>query len=299
MRGVEIRQATGVRRRRAWALGGIAAAALVVAGGTARAGDRPHVTYLGSDVAGGAAGVETAACDAAVVKGLQRTAIELAAIDASKVPRTAEGLICAGPACLAQAAGATGAVYFVRAEAAATAQAIEGKVQVFRAQPFQAVSSADFACDNCSAETLAQRFEQRATDAMVKALANRTPEGTAGDLAASVPEQEGRPAPPRVGPWVAIGVGAALAITGVVLIARGDQSTCPGVAASDCGRTYSDARTGWLLGGVGAAAVLGGVAWGWLLGDARGGKAGGTTGGVPAVSLVGVGPGGVTVGGRF
>src|SRR5258708_9260151 len=106
-------------------------------------GARPRVTYLGSDVAGNAG---ARACDDAVVKGLQRTGITFVAIDPAKVPRTAEGLVCAGPTCLGQAAAATTAVYFVRAQArpadgtAASSPSIEGTLQPFPPHPFHPLS---------------------------------------------------------------------------------------------------------------------------------------------------------------
>ncbi|HVR60769.1 MAG TPA: hypothetical protein VMU50_02670 [Polyangia bacterium] len=294
MRVAETWQVTGVGHPRALALG--AAILILAAAPRLRANeDRPRVAYLGSDLGGAPAG-DPAACDQAVVKGLQRTAISFVALEAAQIPRTAEGLICAGPPCLAQAASASGAVFFVRAEARPAgdgSRSIEGKVQVFRARPFQAVSSGDFVCDDCTPEALAQRFEHRATDAMVRALAARPPELAVADPGSDWAPSEAPASRSHVGPWIAIGAGAALVAGGAVLIARGDRSTCPGVAASECGRTYSDARTGWLLGGLGAAAIVGGIAWGWI---GSGAHAKETS---PQVSLIGVGPGGVTVGGRF
>jgi hypothetical protein len=262
----------------------------------AQAAEPPRVAFLGTEVTGGGP-VDVHLLDEAVVKGLRRADIAFVPIEATAVPRTADGLICAGPTCLAQAATATGAGYFARAELRAPAESsatapaaasFTGKVQIFRADPFQAVASGDFTCDACAAEALAQRFEQRATDAMTQALAARL--GDAAGVSASGVESEGKS---QVGPWIAIGSGALLVGGGVYLIARGDQSTCPGVAASQCGQTYSDAKTGWLLGGVGVAAIAAGVAWGWLLPRDRAAANG------PRVSMVGIGPGGVAVGGQF
>jgi hypothetical protein len=259
----------------------------------ARADEPPRVAFLGTEVTGGAP-VDLRLLDEAVVKGLRRADIAFVAIEAAAVPRTVDGLICAGPTCLAQAAIATGAGFFARAELRAPAEAtapspsFTGKVQIFRADPFQAVASGDFTCDACAAEALAQRFEQRATDAMTQALAARP--GDAAGVSAGGTESEGRS---QVGPWIAIGSGALLVGGGVYLIARGDQSTCPGVAASQCGQTYSDSKTGWLLGGVGVAAIAAGVAWGWLLPRDHGAPGG------PRVSMVGIGPGGLAVGGQF
>ncbi|HXI59746.1 MAG TPA: hypothetical protein VNO55_26950 [Polyangia bacterium] len=292
--GAWLRLRPGRRARRV--LGFVAAAILLAAAGWAQAADQPRVAFLGTEVTGGAP-VDVHLLDEAVVKGLRRADIAFVAIEAAAVPRTADGLICAGPTCLAQAATASGAAYFARAELRAPAEpsatapaaaAFTGKVQIFRADPFQAVASGDFTCDACAAEALAQRFEQRATDAMTQALG--APPGDATGVSAKGVESEGRS---QIGPWVAIGSGALLVGGGVYLIARGNQSACPGVAASECGQTYSDAKTGWLLGGVGVAAIAAGVAWGWLLPRDHGAPSG------PRVSMVGIGPGGVAVGGQF
>ncbi|HEY2899682.1 MAG TPA: hypothetical protein VGL59_03825 [Polyangia bacterium] len=266
------------------------------------ADDRPRVAFLGTDVAGAAAS-DGRTFDDAVVKGLQRTDISFVAIDSAKIPHTAEGLICAGPACLAQATAATGARYFVRAEARAqptpgapspsSSSSYAAKVQVFRARPFETVASADFACDACSTETLAQKFEQRATDAMAKALAAGAIGGSEPMLAAAANEG-GSSNQTQVGPWIVGGVGVALVGSGVFLIARGDQSACA-ASAPMCGQTYSDARTGWLLGGVGLAAIGGAVAWGWLAPREQSSPAANGL----HVSLISVGPGSVIVGGQF
>ncbi|HEX3697861.1 MAG TPA: hypothetical protein VH374_20980 [Polyangia bacterium] len=306
---------TGLRTRGVWLMGALVlmAAATAPAPLHARslaqatapaapsADDRPRVTFLGTDVAGGAAS-DGRAFDEAVVKGLQRTDIAFVAIDSGKIPHTAEGLICAGPSCLARAAAATGARYFVRAEARAqptpgapspsSSSSYTAKVQVFRVHPFETVASGDFACDACSTEAVAQKFEQRATDAMAKALAA----GAGGDsqptLTVAV-DNEGSSNGGRVGPWIVGGAGVALVGAGVFLVARGDQSACPGVPASACGQTYSDARTGWLLSGVGLAAIGGAIAWGWVGPREHAPNTG------PLVSLFSVGPNSVTVGGEF
>jgi filamentous hemagglutinin family protein len=61
--------------------------------------------------------------------------------------------------------------------------------------------------------------------------------------------------------------GVALA-SGAVLWLRGPQSTCPGLAASDCGKTYDDATTGQVLVGAGAAALAAAIVWwAWPTGD--------------------------------
>lgn len=272
----------------------VALAGVTAAATAAWAGDKPRVAFLGTELDGGDAS-DTQLFDDAAIKGLQRTDITFVPIDSGRVPRTKEGLICAGPGCLAQAALITGAGYFVRAEAhqqgtPGAAASYVGKVQVFRAEPFATAASTDFFCEACSAETLAQKFEQRATDAMVKALAATLGGSTEPRLAAT---ESSNDKPTRVGPWIVGVAGGALIGAGIFLIARGDQSTCPGKPASECPRTYSDARTGWLLGGVGLAAIASAAVWGWLTPRDHG----------PApderAPIVAIGPGGIVVGGRF
>jgi hypothetical protein len=97
------------------------------------------------------------------------------------------------------------------------------------------------------------------------------------------------------------GTGVALIGAGAFLIARGEQSTgatraCPDLSAKQCGLTYSDAGTGWLLGGIGLGAVAAAAAWAWLLMPSDHVPAASDG---PRVSALGIGPYGIAIGGQF
>lgn len=94
----------------------------------------------------------------------------------------------------------------------------------------------------------------------------------------------------KIGVGVLGGLGLAAVTTGTILWARGPQSTCSDLPASACGRTYNDAPTGWLLAGVGTAAIAGAIVW-WLLPTPHA-----TDGRSTAVAI---GPGGLAWGGWF
>jgi hypothetical protein len=95
----------------------------------------------------------------------------------------------------------------------------------------------------------------------------------------------------KIGTGVLGGLGLAAVTTGTILWARGRQSTCADLPASDCGRTYSDAPTGWLLTGLGAAAIAGAIVW-WMVPAPHE-----TTSGRP--SPVAIVPGGLVLSGWF
>jgi hypothetical protein len=94
----------------------------------------------------------------------------------------------------------------------------------------------------------------------------------------------------KIGAGVLGGLGLAAVTTGTVLWARGRQSTCSDLPASACGRTYNDAPTGWLLTGLGAAAIAGAIVW-WMV------PASHETSGRP--SPVAIVPGGLVLSGWF
>jgi hypothetical protein len=93
----------------------------------------------------------------------------------------------------------------------------------------------------------------------------------------------------KVGVGVLGGLGLAAVTTGTVLWARGQQSTCSDRPASACGRTYTDAPTGWLLTDLGAAAIVGAIIWWMLPAPVANGR----------TAAVAIGPGGFVVRGWF
>jgi hypothetical protein len=100
----------------------------------------------------------------------------------------------------------------------------------------------------------------------------------------------GRSRARKIGVGVLGGLGLAAVTTGTVLWARGRQSTCSDLPASACGRTYNDAPTGWLLTGLGAAAIAGALVW-WMVPGPH------ETSGRP--SPVAIVPGGLVLSGWF
>ncbi len=123
--------------------------------------------------------------------------------------------------------------------------------------------------------------------------ANRAPAPLPAEPAVVEPEPSPEPAPtassePGAGPWVLVGIGAALAVGGGVLVgvAAADQSTVEGargVPWSEVEGAYERvpilSTTGWIALGVGVAVVGAGI--GWLVAASGGGDE------------VAVGPGGI------
>jgi hypothetical protein len=119
------------------------------------------------------------------------------------------------------------------------------------------------------------------------------------------PESEGGH---TVAPWVVFGIGGAALVTGVVLyvIGSGDvtsaQNACPN--RSGCAQSIADqgnnGRTletvGGVVGGVGLAAVAGGLLWHFLEPTSSSGS---PTGGAGVAPVVTPGYAGVSLGGRF
>jgi hypothetical protein len=287
----------------------VALASLSLFPSGARAADPPRVAYLGteylgSEIAGDHGGAQ-GLLDTAAAAGVTSTAVTPVALLPAEVPRDADGHLCTGPSCMASVAQASQATYFVRVDVRQDGAAKEKffvKVQVLRANPFQVVVSDESTCDDCGlVASLTNHVRYQVAGAMAKLIheAAKPPAAAGSDATAagSGLGGDGTEAPPRssstLGRVVPLAVGGAGAVAvgiGAYFWFRGDQSTCPGVSSSECGRTFDSKPKGALIAGIGAVAIAGAAVlwWKWP----SGGEA-------PSSTMVGLTPGGLTVRGRF
>jgi len=268
-------------------------------------GEQPTVAYMGSDAAG--VDAETArTLDAAVEGGVRNAPVDFVALAAGAVERSAGGQVCASPGCLERLRGASGADHFVRAsvrsdagagggEAAAAAFVIE--MQAIRAVPFEVVASGVFTCARCTPDLLAMRSGTEAR-ALVARLLDAL--GTASMAAALHPASGGTvaaargadardagagPAPPSRRPvWLLGGAAAIALLGGATLLALDGASTCDGIPADGCGRTWELTAPGVALVAAGALSAAGALLLAWRLGERAELRAG---------------PGRLTLGGTF
>lgn len=271
----------------------------------ASAADKPRVAYLGteylgSEIAGDHGGAQ-GLLDTAATTGVTSTAVTAVTLLPTEVPRGGDGHLCTGPSCIATASKISDADYFVRVDVRQDGGVKEKffvKVQVLRASPFQVVVSDDSTCDECAlVASLTNHVRYQVAGAMAKLIHEASmPAVATTSPAPATPSGSGPDSGPThtsgfmsVGPYVLGGAGLIAVGAGALLWARGDQSECPGASTAECRLTYSDKKTGWLIGGVGLAAVAAAVVW-WKLPVSTSSS---------TATSVAIGPGGASFFGSF
>lgn len=170
---------------------------------------------------------------------------------------------------------------------------LEGRIAVLRRAV--AAAGATTATTTAATTTTATTTDTPPDQAETQAVATTS---TVGGPSAPAGEADAGPGPM---PWIVLGAGAAVAVTGVILIgvAAGDvaavENAPQGSSWSDVSAAYDRSEplsiAGAVLIGVGGAAMIGGLVWGVVGGSSSSSEQ-------PQAELT-IGPGSVGVRGRF
>jgi hypothetical protein len=232
------------------------------------AAPRPHVAYLGSIVSGVDAETREA-LDGGVVTGIQGTAAIYVGLPDGAAETTTNGQPCATPACLARLKAASGAEYFVVANARGADGSFSIEAQIVRAQPYEVVSTARFECSGCIPLRVRERMQTNvglAVGKLIDALDNR-PTIQGPPAATPIGSAPAQPPPPArdyrrpVAVALLVIAGASLAAGGAFWYLDGRKIDCETFSdGSACTRHRTSMAEALVATGVGVAlGVTGGV----------------------------------------